>query len=78
MKDTYLESFNNFILQVEEGDKENDEEDDPREPMDDDVEEALEAVTLKVFKNDHHKDQNHSQYLERYLLGNFQQLHFGS
>ena len=67
LKDTYLETFNNFILEVEEGDKENDEEDGPREPTDDDVEEALEAVTLKVFKNDHHAYRRQVRYM-RYQL----------
>ena len=63
LKDTYLETFNNFILEVEEGDKENDEEDSLREPTDDDVEEALEAVTLKVFKNDLHTYRRQVTYM---------------
>ena len=63
LKDSALETFNNHISECEEPDKDGK----STEADKDDIEDALEKVTLKVFKNDIHAYRRQVRYM-RYQL----------
>ena len=63
LKDSALEAFNNHISECEEPDKDGK----STEADEDDIEDALEKVTLKVFKNDIHAYRRQVRYM-RYQL----------
>ena len=60
LKDSYFETFNNHITEVEDGKEK-------RALKEEDVDEALEKVTLKAFRNDHHAYRRQVRYM-RYQL----------
>ena len=60
LKDSYLETFNNHITEVEDGKEK-------RALKEEDVDEALEKVTLKAFRNDRHAYRRQVRYM-RYQL----------
>ena len=62
-RDSALETFNNHISECEEPDKDGK----STEADEDDIEDALEKVTLKVFKNDIHAYRRQVRYM-RYQL----------
>ena len=60
LKDSYLETFNNHITEIEDGKEK-------RALKEEDVDEALEKVTLKAFRNDRHAYRRQVRYM-RYQL----------
>ena len=63
LKDSYLETFNNHLEDAQQPE----EEGEFNTLTEDDVEEALEKVTLTAFKNDHHAYRHQRRYM-RYQL----------
>ena len=62
LKDSYLETFNNHITEVEDGkEKRALKEEDVNEALKKD--EALEKVTLKAFRNDRHTYRHQEIYM---------------
>ena len=56
LKDSYLKTFNNHITEVEDGKEKH-------ALKEEDINEALEKVTLKAFRNDHHAYRRQVRYM---------------